>query len=64
MTAPAARPPVFRIIGSRAPFSGRGKRAKWLWACTGLNHTSWLVTMTNGKTLGPFDDLRDAQARL
>jgi len=64
MTAPAGRPPSFRIIGARTPFCGRGKRAKFLWSCTGPDHASWLVTMSNGETLGPFDDRHDAEARL
>ncbi len=59
--APAVHTPVFRIMGARAPSRGR---AKFLWWCTGPDHASWLVTMPNVETLGPFDDRRDAMARL
>jgi hypothetical protein len=56
--------PVFRIIGSRAPFGRKGARSKWLWHCAGPDHASWLITLTNGETLGPFDNSIDAQSWL
>jgi hypothetical protein len=62
MTA-SASPPVFRIVGSRAPYPGNN-RSKILWFCTGPGHGSWLITMPNGETLGPFENCRDAKARL
>jgi hypothetical protein len=64
MTAPSVRPPEFRILGSRAPFVRRDHRSKWLWSCIGPDHASWLVTVTNGKTLGPFDNPTAAQSWL
>jgi hypothetical protein len=57
-------PPEFRIIGSRAPFGRKGTRSKWLWRCAGPDHVSWLITLTNGETLGPFDDPTAAQSWL